>query len=152
MITIKKSKTADSRSCDFKNVFKETLYLSSVQHIEDVEKGMKFFQSMMNDSIDRHDDDKLSDIDGFYKDFITGFKNTDWYDKHRIINRHHLSADDGVPEDVNLIDVLEMIVDCVMAGLGRTGKVTPIEIKKEVLQKAFDNTVELLKNNVKVVD
>ena len=58
--------------------------------------------------------------------------------------------DEGIPEDVNLIDVLEMIVDCVMAGMGRTGTVYPLEIKSEVLMSAFVNTVELLKNEVKV--
>lgn len=57
-----------------------------------------------------------------------------------------------MPEDVNLIDVLEMIVDCVMAGMARTGNVYPLDIKNEVLRKAFDNTVELLKRNVEVIE
>jgi 4-aminobutyrate aminotransferase-like enzyme len=57
-----------------------------------------------------------------------------------------------VRDDVNLIDVLDMIVDCVMAGMGRTGSVYPLEISQDVLKKAFDNTVTLLKNNVTVED
>jgi hypothetical protein len=57
---------------------------------------------------------------------------------------------DGVPEDVNLIDVLDMITDCVMAGMGRTGTVYPLNIPPEVLMKAFQNTVELLKSQIVV--
>jgi hypothetical protein len=51
---------------------------------------------------------------------------------------------------VNLIDVLDMIVDCVMAGMARTGSVYPLEIDQDVLRRAFENTVELLKANVAV--
>jgi len=36
MIVIRKSETADTRTCDFANVTKETLLKSSVQHIGDV--------------------------------------------------------------------------------------------------------------------
>lgn len=66
------------------------------------------------------------------------------------MNRHHLLAEDGVPVDVNLIDVLDMITDCVMAGMGRTGEVYPLNIKPKVLMDAFQNTVELLKSQVVV--
>ena len=151
-IAIHKSKTADSRSCDFSKVTKETLYQSSLQHIEDVRKGLSFFQAMLSDSATFHDHDKISDIDGFHRDFITGFKKTTWWDNHRKINRHHLLADDGVPENVNLIDVLDMIVDCVMAGMGRTGTIYPLNISPEVLMRAFNNTVSILKDEIFVSD
>lgn len=63
---------------------------------------------------------------------------------------NHLAEADGVPADVNLIDVLDMICDCVMAGMARSGSVYPLEIDDTVLRRAFDNTVELLKANVQV--
>lgn len=66
------------------------------------------------------------------------------------MNRHHLLQPDGVPTDVNLIDVLDMIVDCVMAGMSRTGTVYPLTITDEVLRTAFSNTVDLLKNKIVV--
>jgi len=91
-----------------------------------------------------------SDIDGFHADFLTGFKNTTWWDNHRKIARHHLLENDGIPKDVNLIDVLDMIVDCVMAGMGRSGSVYPLNINPDVLMKAFNNTAELLKKQIKV--
>lgn len=150
MITIQKSQTADTRTCDFANVTMPQLLASSEQHIADVEKGMKFFSGLLLLSGVNHDKDKIFDIEGFHRDFLTGFKETTWWDNHRKIARHHLLADDGVPADVNLVDVLDMIVDCVMAGMGRSDSVYPLEIKPEVLKAAFDNTVELLKRNVVV--
>jgi hypothetical protein len=57
---------------------------------------------------------------------------------------------DGVPKDVNLIDVLELIADCVMAGMARSGSVYPFNVDTEVLKRAFDNTAELLKSQVVV--
>ena len=151
MIQIQQSKTANTRSCDFTQVTKETLHESSIQHINDVEQGLMYLASLLGLAASRHDHDKLSDIDGFHRDFITGFKQTEWWDKHRKVNRHHLLNDDGVPSDVNLIDVLDMIVDCVMAGMGRSGTVYPLDIKPEVLIGAFQNTVKLLKEQVVVV-
>lgn len=150
MIVIQKSKTADTRTCDVSKVSKEQLFESSVQHINDVKKAMVLFKDMLDEAAEKHDFDKLTDIDQFHKDFKTGFKQTIWWDNHRLVNRHHLLQDDGVPTDVNLIDVMEMIVDCVMAGMGRTGEVYPLDIKPEVLKKAFENTVDLLKGQVVV--
>jgi hypothetical protein len=66
------------------------------------------------------------------------------------LNRHHLTKKDGIPDDVNLIDVLDFISDCVVAGMARSGKVYPLELPSELLQRAFDNTVSLLKAEVKV--
>ena len=150
MIQIEQSKTADTRSCDFAQVSKETLLASSRQHINDVRRGLEFFAGKILDAMHEHDHDKISDIDGFHRDFVTGFKQTEWWDKHRKINRHHLLQADGVPADVNLIDVLDMVADCVMAGMARTGSVYPLNIEPEVLMRAFQNTVELLKSNVEV--
>jgi hypothetical protein len=151
-IQIKKSPTADTRTCDFANVSKETLLASSHQHIGDVQAAMGWLGILLCNRADVHDFDKIDDIDGFHRDFMTGFKQTEWWDKHRKINRHHLMESDGVPEDVNLIDVLDMIADCVMAGMARSGSVYPLNIPTDVLVKAFQNTVELLKAHVEVVE
>ena len=66
------------------------------------------------------------------------------------MNRHHLEMADGIPEDVNLIDVLDFIADCTMAGMARSGSVRPLNISPETLMRAFQNTVELLKAEVRV--
>lgn len=91
-------------------------------------------------------------VDWFHADFKTGFEQTGWWDNHRKIHRHHLAQDDGIPADVNLIDLLEYIADCVMAGKARTGDVFPLVFTPELLAHAFDNTITMLKDNVKVVN
>lgn len=111
MIKIKKSPTADTRTCDFANTTKETLLASSYQHIQDVGVAMSHFAIMLCNQAEAHDHDKISDIDGFHRDFLTGFEEHSWWDNHRKVNRHHLLEADGVPADVNLIDVLDMISD-----------------------------------------
>lgn len=151
MITVIKSPTADTRTCDWSKVTKQQLLNSSQSHIQDVMNGMEFFIGMIQMAEKLHDADKLTDIDGFHRDFQTGFKHTKWWDHHRVISRHHLLQDDGIPTDVNLVDVLEMIVDCVMAGMARAGSVYPLEIKPEVLQRAFHNTVLQLKQQIRVI-
>lgn len=149
-IAIQKSETADTRTCDFANVSKETLLASSKQHIGDVCKGIAFFQGLLTKAAQDHDTDKLTDIDGFHADFLTGFKQTGWWDRHRTLNRHHLLQADGIPADVNLIDVLDFIVDCVMAGMARSGSVYDLKLPPELLERAFQNSVQLLKQNVVV--
>lgn len=150
MIEISKSQTADTRTCDYANVSKETLLASSRQHIGDVREAIGFFIDKLVDASLNHDTDKISDIDGFHADFVTGFKHTGWWDRHRKLNRHHLQQSDGIPEDVNLIDVLDFISDCVMAGMARSGSVYPLELPSELLERAFQNTVSLIKSEVVV--
>lgn len=162
MITIQKSQTADTRTCDKTRVTKEQLLASSVQHIGDVGKGIAFFAAKLTEAASVHDYDKLSEIDWFHADFTTEICTPGgWLANHYLIHRHHLGIapwpivegdpSPGVPADVNLIDVLEMVADCVMAGMGRAGNVFPIKLSDELLQRALANTVELLRSQVEVV-
>jgi hypothetical protein len=82
---------------------------------------------------------------------VTGFAQTGWWDRHRKLNRHHLTMADGIPDNVNLIDVLDFIADCVCAGMARSGSVYPLNLPPELLERAFQNTVELLKSEIVVV-
>ena len=148
MIHIKKSPTADTLTCDWAKVTQTQLLTSSKQHIGDVVKGMLFFANNLLFIAMSHDKDKIDKIDHFHADFITGFAQTEWWDNHRKITRHHLSEEDGIPTDVNLIDVIEYRVDGVMAGMARSGSVYDIVLGDELLQQALKNTVELLKANV----
>jgi hypothetical protein len=113
---------------------------------------MAFFSTKLFEAAACHDYDKLTEIDHFYSDFKTKFEKTGWWDNHRKIHRHHLLQADGVPEDVNLLDVLEFIADCVMAGMARSGSVYPLDISDELLRKAFNNTVECLKEQVMILE
>ena len=151
LVRISSSPTADTRTCDFASVSKDTLLASSHQHVGDIAQAFEFFKEMIDRQVAIHDHDKFSDINGFHSDFVTGFKEHSWWDNHRRVNHHHLLQDDGIPEDVNLIDVLDLIVDCTMAGLARSGDVFPITIAPEVLMLAFENTCKLLREKTEVV-
>lgn len=150
MIEVMKSPTADSRSCDYRNVTKERLKNSTIDHCIDVRNGIAFVCDLLQHRADTHDADKLSDLDGFHKEFITGFETKEWLNNHYRVNRHHITTEGGQPENVNLIDVIEMLVDCVVAGMARTGAVYPIHIPPVIMEIAVANTVKLLTDNVVV--
>ena len=148
MIKIQRNKTADTRTCNFSEVTKDTLLLSSIQHINDVRSALYFFSELLNTAAFVHDADKITDISSFHEDFVTGFKKTSWWDRHRKLNRHHLTESDGVPEDVNIIDVLDFVADCVMAGMARTGQVRELTLSSDILQRALKNTADLLQKQI----
>ena len=151
MIQIKKSQNADSRTMTGEPS-KEELLKSSAQHISDVQKGMAFMAGKLIEAGTCHDHTKLTGIDDLFESYskkLTGndFKAEKWYQSH-LTERHHLL--DRCPDDVTLIDVIERIVDITMAGMARSGFVYDDEIPNEILQKAFKNTLELLKTNIEV--
>ena len=78
------------------------------------------------------------------------FKSMEWFKNRHMQERHHLN--DSVPDDVNMLDVMEMIVDCTCAGLARSGDVYPISIPDEVIKLAIENTKNMIIDNVEVVD
>ena len=83
-------------------------------------------------------------IEGKIDSFTDGY----WYPMHCSTERHHLN--EHCPDDVNLIDVLEMICDCVCAGMARSGSVYPVTISSDILQKAVKNTVDMCINSVEL--
>lgn len=146
-IKIKPSTTADTRSCDYAAVTLETLKKSTLQHKDDVKKAMLMFSDMIFNAAENHDNHKLATLEHFHATFVSGFKDDAWWNEHRK-ERHHLPED---LEDINMIDIIEHISDCVVAGKARTGKIFPLKISDAVLRKAFENTVELLVAAVEVV-
>lgn len=152
MIFIDKTPNADTRSA-IQPLDRETLLLNSTKHIFDVQSGMEFFRERILTAATFHDWTKIAYIDEFTEDAKTGkfgkdFKALPWYKKHISMERHHIL--DDCPEDVNLIDLLERVCDIVMAGMARTGEIYNEEIPNEILQKAYKNTIELLKAEVRV--
>lgn len=150
MIKIKKSPTADTRTCDFSKVTEDQLNISSVAHISDVRKAISFFQSKLQHAANKHDWTKISigKRNQFFSDFKTGFKEHTWFDEHKKLERHHINYPDAVRDDIDIVDVLEFISDCVMAGMARSGSVYELKLPNELLQKAFNNTVEKLKAEI----
>jgi hypothetical protein len=144
MIKIKKSQTADTRTCDWSKVTKEQLLESTQSHLSDIRKGFDFFIYKMMQQSAMHDLTKLSHIDDFYRNFKTGFKEKDWWELHQEKERHHFNDPRFIQDDINLIDVLDQIIDGVMAGMARSGTYRQENISPELLLKAYHNTVKLL--------
>lgn len=125
---------------------------ANCQHIDDVGRIMERLSDLIVERGDEHDWTKVKEPyqTMFYRDMIKTieehqvFTDREWYKAHVEKERHHLGS--RVPDDVNLIDVLEMICDNVAAGLARTGEVREFEIPSNVLQKAVRNTVTMLEN------
>lgn len=152
-ILIKQSRNADTRSAE-KEVTEQELLDNTYSHISDVQNVGFWLAEILKKQVLKHDHTKVEFIDDFYNDFITGKQNQDfktlpWWQIH-LTERHHLN--DSVPEDVNLIDVLEMVIDCTVAGLARSGDVYDITIPHDVLDRAINNTKQLIIDNVDVVE
>lgn len=150
MIEIKKCETADSRTCDWSKVSKESLYKDSQMHKQDVNKCIMYLVSRLVYAAKNHDHDKLDNISEFHSNFTTGFEEDSWLQTHYTKERHHLNK--HVPDDVNLIDVMEMIADCMAAGAARSGSFRDIELSDEILQKAVKNTAQMLQDVIKIVE
>lgn len=153
-IKIKETKKCDTRAIEAGVIpSKEEVKQETIDHINAVCDCGKFLRDLMREQFMQHDHTKLDAFDDFYAALMTGrkddsFKECRWWKLHET-ERHHLK--DRVPEDVNLIDVLEMCCDCVSAGMARTGNVYVSELDPEILQKAFKNTMKLLQDNMEVV-
>lgn len=155
-IKIPKSQSCDTRSA-VKKISKKELLESSKQHITDVQQALEYMCGILRDKGQKHDWTKIEFMDEFYNNFKfiqdgnkSDFKKLNWYQQHINKERHHLN--DKCPDDVDLFDVLEKIADIVMAGLARTGEVYDDKISNKVLQKAYKNTIDKLKNITTVKD
>lgn len=132
--------------------------LSNYLHRKDVKTMMNNFAENIKDRAEKHDWSKTEEPykSMFYRELCNtiegrmNFEDGEWYKVHCAYERHHLLM--NCPENVNLIDVIEMICDCVCAGMARSGCVRELEIDNDILNRAVDNTVEMLKNCVELED
>lgn len=155
MITIYKNPNGDTRTAK-KDVSFEEFQEANDMHIDDVKSVMYELSRMIDQTGERHDCTKKSQERMFYNNFLstmnngTDFVNDEWYQLHIKAERHHLLS--HCPDDVNLIDVLEMISDCVCAGMARSGEIRDLEIDNEILNRAVKNTAEMIKRMIEVVE
>ena len=153
MVTIYKNPNGDTRTAP-KNVSFEEFQEANDMHREDVNQVMYELSQMIDKRGENHDCTKKSQERMFYKNFLstmnegTDFVNDEWYQLHIKAERHHLLS--HCPDDVNLIDVLEMISDCVCAGMSRSGEIRDLEIDSDILNRAVQNTAKMIKDMVEV--
>lgn len=154
-IIITKNPNGDTRTAP-KNISFEQFKKANDMHRADVNAVMKYLAHLVHMAGLKHDYTKKSDEELFYDNFLstinngTNFVEDEWYKLHVNTERHHLLS--RCPEDVNLIDVLEMIADCTCAGLARSGKVSDLKIDLDILERAVQNTVKLITDKIDLVD
>lgn len=154
-IKIKRNPNGDTRTAP-KNISFEQFQEANDSHKGDVRKVMESLSNELSLRGAFHDYTKKSEERLFYNNFLdtmnngTDFVSNDWYQMHIAEERHHLLS--RCPDDVDLIDVIEMIVDCVCAGKARAGEVRAIEINDEILRKALDNTVLKVNDMTELID
>lgn len=155
-IRIKQNKNGDSRVADHIPTIME-FDEANKSHKDDVKRLMRAFADEINERGASHDWTKEREPyrSMFYRDMCNSiegkidFLDGEWSRLHyEELERHHLNT--YCQEDVNLIDVIEMLCDCVVAGKARSGDVYDVNISGEVLIKAVKNTVEILKSCVLV--
>ena len=157
-VKIKTNKLGDTRTATHVPSITE-FEQANLSHCEDVKNMMREIASEIKDRGFVHDYTKrreptlslfyrelCSTIEGKMDDFTKG----EWYPAHCAYERHHLNV--FCPDDVNLIDVIEMLCDCVCAGMARSGEVRPVEINADILEKAGQNTVTMLADVIEIVE
>ncbi len=154
MIEIKRSSKADSRTATHK-VSEDELLENSKRHIEDVKLALYWMMWQLLEVGNKHDWTKLKYIKEFHRDFQASqegsqgdFKQQHWFKDLHLKERHHLN--DRTPDDVNLFDVLERVADVTMAGLARSGQIYEENIDQDMLVRAYNNTIKLLKDTTVV--
>jgi len=151
-VIIKKTNRCDTRTLPPGTIVSEQdAKIDTEYHIEAVQKLGDALADALKEQFNKHDFTKLDFLDWFTKGLNKGIDSKEfdeWYKMHVNTERHHLLK--SVPDDVNLIDVLEMLCDCCAAGMARTGKVFDVEIPPEILTKAVANTVNMIIKSIKV--
>jgi hypothetical protein len=158
MVQIKKHTEGDSRVAKELPTFRDFNNANDA-HRQDVVNLVGEFCKQLEEKARRHDWTKVEEPyrSMFYRDLCAtiegrmNFVDGEWADLHyNKLERHHLKR--YCRDDVNMFDVIEMICDCVAAGMARSGEIYDVDIPAEVLTKAVKNTVEVLKREIYVVD
>ena len=156
VIDITANNLGDTRTANRKPNFNE-FQNANRYHMADVQNVMRGIAKLINEAGVMHDYTKdLYEVE-FYSDFCKvldgsteNFTDMEWYQTHIREERHHINS--RCPDDVDLIDIIEHIVDCCCAGKTRSGYISPVVIDPEILKRAVENTVKLIDNNTRIVE
>ncbi|MBR6252640.1 MAG: hypothetical protein IKR04_02230 [Clostridia bacterium] len=142
---IEKRINMDKKIPSFTEMLEETR-----QHQVDVRNMMLIVANVMQIRALKHDWTKIEYAEDFYDDIVkrnttkTQYIDRNWAKIHTSQERHHLNT--IVQDDVNLVDVIEFICDCICSGYARDGEINPtlINLDDETLRLAFNNTIKKL--------
>ena len=141
-IIIKRVHYLDEMATD--EEIKDSEFFDTYMHIQDVQKGCAFIANKIIEAGIKHDDAKMTadSVNTKIEEHRAGVSHTDseWLKSHRKNSRHHWHQLEHCPDDFNLIDVMESLIDCVMAvkaRKGQTAKMSTDYISSDLLAKTF---------------
>lgn len=153
MVIIYKNPNGDTRTADKNVTFKE-FQKANDMHIQDVKNVMNEIAYKIMHNGNKHDYTKKSFEKGFFNcfkdtlEYDDNFIESPWYQLHIDREKHHPLS--KCHADITLLDIIEMVADCVCAGKSRTGEVRDLEISDEILKLALKNTVKEIDKMVRV--
>ena len=145
-IKISNSVNADSRTAINKS--RDNLLKDTLKHISEVQQVFNLVGYLMIKQGQQHDYTKLTEFDKFYDDYLNKvgaeFVDGEWYNIHIAKEKHHSNR--KLHDDITLIHIIEEVIDKVVAGKGRSGKIDLdfLNISDEALQLAYENTIKLI--------
>lgn len=154
-VYIKHNPNGDTRTAP-KDITFEQFQEANDSHRDDVSNVMERLATILYNRGCMHDWTKKTYEKLFYDNFLstmnhgTNFVEDEWYQLHIKYEKHHPFS--KCHDDIDLLDIIETIVDCVCAGKARSGEVRPLEFNQEILEKAVKNTVALVDNLTEVVE
>lgn len=146
-VMIKHNPYGDTRTAPKDTTYKQFQKANS-RHIKEVDQVLCLLAHCLRYQGLSHDRTKKEFERDFFNDFKLAqegkinFTEGQWYQRHVHIERHH--PESFCHDDINLLDILETIVDCVCAGKARSGKIRDIKIDTDILVKAVNNTIDLI--------
>ena len=146
-ILIKRNPNGDTRTAPQNVTFKQFQEANDM-HIKDVKMVMYKLSEMLQIQGRGHDWTKKAEETLFFSDFLAtknkgvDFVNNEWYQLHIHNEKHHPLS--YCHDDITLLDIIEMVVDCVCAGKARSGEIRNLEVNEEILKLALNNTVKLI--------
>lgn len=154
-VVIKKNTDGDTRVANRIPTISQ-FEIANKSHIKEVDAMLHCIAEEIGKRGYLHDNTKVRDPykTMFYNDLCSTIKGEicftdgEWSKIHYSKERHHINR--NCPDDVNLIDIIEMICDCVCAGMARSGEVYPITIPEKILTRAVANTVQMCIDSVEV--
>lgn len=152
-IKIKKNPNGDTRTAP-KDISFEQFHKANLSHVDDVRAIMIYLSRLLSTQGYKHDYTKFLYEREFYKNFLdtinngTDFCSNTWYQKHIEEEKHHPFS--KCHEDINLLDIIETIVDCVCAGKTRSGEIRSLEFDDKILKLALENTIKFIDNITEV--
>lgn len=127
----------------------ELLTKATQLHIQDVGNGIDFIIARLQEAKRGHDHTKLENMGLFLEAFNSGFTDKRYYEMHKASEKHHLGENFT---ELTLIDLLEHMVDGIVAGKARAGGVYPFNIPPALLASMVTNTAKLIETNITVID